>query len=264
MDIVIPTLGRIRNQKTFNNLPSSLRENVNFVVQSHEYNEFCYVNGDKGVLKLPESIDNIADTRKWIHEKFKDKRYFVFDDDLDFLVKEPNPKGSPKWISRNMSEQDFYDMFDTINKWMDSGISHGSLGTTWVIPSLNLWPYADNSKIMTNVFYNGPKLPSNIQWNRVPYAEDFDVNLQLLTQGFANRISTKYLVSPSDTNSEGGCSSKRTIDEHNKSQRLLAKLWPDFVRLKEKVTKTGPWKGQIKLGTVIQHKRAYNASNSGS
>ena len=32
------------------------------------------------------------------------------------------------------------------------------------------------------------------------------------------------------------------------------------MRLKEKTTTSGPWKGQVKLGTVIQHKKAYASS----
>lgn len=260
MEIVIPTLGRITKQKTYGNLPMKWREKVTFVVQDHEYDEFMSAWRARQCIRLPKSIDNIADTRKFIQEHFKDSRYFVFDDDLEFIIKEPNPDGSPKWKTRVMTAEDFDEMFALVNTWMDEGIHHGALGTTWVIPSPDLWPYADNGKIMTNVFYNGPKIPDDIEFNRVKYAEDFDVNLQLLTRGFANRISTKYLVSPSDTNSEGGCSTQRSIEAHNESQRKLAELWPDYVRLKEKVTKTGPWKGQVKLGTVIQHKKAFKST----
>ena len=257
MNIIIPTLGRIKTQITFNNLPARWKEKVQFIVQEHEYEDFCDAHGSRHVHKLPNTIDNIAATREWIYNNFKHDRYFVFDDDLEFTVKEPNKEGSPKWKSRVFNHKDFDDMFNTVNSWMDNKITHGGLGTTWVIPSIDLWPHADNTKIMTNVFYDGPNMPNNIEWQRVQYAEDFDVNLQLLTQGYANRVSTKYMVSPSDTNSEGGCSINRTLDAHNKSQEKLKELWPEYVRLKEKVTKTGPWKGKVKLGTVIQHKKAF-------
>ena len=260
MNIIIPTLGRIKTQLTFGNLPARWKEKVQFIVQEHEYAAFCDAHGARHVHSLPPSIRTIAATREWIHNNFKHDKYFVFDDDLSFVVKEPNESGSPKWKSREFTTEDYDDMFAEVDKWMDNGIYHGALGTTWVIPSLDVFPYAENSKIMTNVFYNGPKIPDNIKWDRVQYAEDFDVNLQLLTQGFKNRISTKYIVSPGATNSEGGCATLRTIENHNESQRELQKLWPDFVRLKEKTTASGPWKGQVKLGTVIQHKKAYASS----
>ena len=260
MDIIIPTLGRIKTQTTFNNLPARWKEKVQFVVQSHEYEAFCDAHGSRHVHSLPESIVTIAATREWIHNKYKGGRYFVCDDDLDFRVREPNEDGDTAWKTRDNTTEDFDDMFDLIEEWMDEGVSHGALATTWVLPTLAIYPYNENSKIMTNVFYDGPKIPDNIQWGRVPFAEDFDVNLQLLTQGFKNRVSRKYIVAPGDTNQEGGCSTLRTLESHNASQLLLKELWPDFVRIKEKVATTGAWKGKTKLGTVIQAKKAYLSS----
>jgi hypothetical protein len=151
-------------------------------------------------------------------------------------------------------------MFELINNWMDEGIIFGGLGTTWVIPNVDLWPYTENTRVMTNTFYDGPNIPDNIEWTRVPAAEDFDVTLQLLTQGYKNRVSTHYMVSPSETNADGGCSVWRTLEVHNQSQIKLAELWPDYVKVKEKELKSGPWKGKTKLTTIIQHKKAYNSS----
>ena len=39
MRIVIPTLDRIHEQKTYNSLPDKYKKNVTFVVQAHEYEE---------------------------------------------------------------------------------------------------------------------------------------------------------------------------------------------------------------------------------
>ena len=260
MNIIIPTLGRIQNQKTFNNLPSRWKEKVQFVVQHHEYKEFCNVHGASHVNKLPKEIDNIAATREWIHNNFKHDKYFVFDDDLEFKVKEPNKGNDTKWLTRFFNHEDFDDMFEIVEKWMDDGLVHGALGTTWIIPTLADWPYSDNLKIMTNVFYNGPKVPKDIEWSRVQYAEDFDVNLQLLTKGFKNRRFHKYIVDAGNTNDEGGCSTSRTLEAHNKSQQQLKDLWPDFIRITQKIATSGVWKGKLKLGTVIQHKKAYLSS----
>ena len=65
------------------------------------------------------------------------------------------------------------------------------------------------------------------------------------------------MVSCSETNAEGGCSTWRTLDVHNEAQKALARLWPRFVTLREKKVLSGPWKGQMKLATTIQHKQAY-------
>jgi len=257
--IVIPTLGRIHNQITYNNLPDKYKNITKFIVQHHEFEKMAELYGDK-VICLPKEINTIAPTREWIFNNFKDSRHMVFDDDLNFTVKEPNKDlsdGAPKWISWKYTDSDFDDMFNTIDSWMDEGIVFGGLGTTWIVPSINLWPYSENYRVMTNTFYNGPLFPVDIKWDRVPAAEDFDVTLQLLTSGIKNRISTKYMVNPSDTNTDGGCSVWRNIDVHNESQIKLSKLWPDFVKTKEKTAKSGPWKGLTKLTTHIQFKKAY-------
>ena len=257
--IIIPTLGRMDKQVTYNNLPKKYQDKVTFVVQAHEFEEMRERYGP-AVIGLPNNISRIAPTREWIFNKYRECRHMVFDDDLDFVVKEPNPGEGTKWLSRRFTEQDFDDAFDLMNQWMDDGIVYGGLLPAWVIPDVRQWPIRECQRIMTNVFYDGPNVPDGIEWNRVAAAEDFDVNLQLLTKGFKNRISAKYMVTCSETNAEGGCSTWRTLEVHNEAQRKLAELWPDFVKVREKEVPNGPWKGQIKLATTIQHKKAYESS----
>lgn len=262
-NIVIPTLGRIQKQITYNALHEKYRDRVTFIVQPHEYEEMNELYYGK-VLALPENIKRIAATREWIFNKFKDTRHAVFDDDLDFIVKEPNTGEGSKWLSRKFTEQDFDDAFKLIESWMDEGISVGAFLPAWVIPDVNQWPIRENQRMMTNWFFDGPKIPKDLEWCRVEAAEDFDVNLQLLTRGFKNRISAKYMVTCSETNAEGGCSTWRTLEVHNEAQRKLAELWPNFVKVKEKEVTSGPWKGKIKLATTIQHKKAYESSKQNS
>lgn len=257
--IVIPTLGRMDKQITYNNLPEKYKAITRFVVQDHEFKEM-YQRYPSKVLRLPEEINRIAPTREWIFNEFQNTRHFVFDDDLDFVVKEPNPGEGTKWLSRKFTDQDFDDAFDLVEQWMNDGIVYGGLLPAWVIPDVAQWPVRECQRIMTNVFYDGPKVPRDIEWSRVAAAEDFDVNLQLLTKGFKNRISAKYMVTCSETNADGGCSTWRTLEVHNEAQLKLEKLWPDFVKVREKEVPSGPWKGQIKLATTIQHKKAYESS----
>lgn len=257
--IVIPTLGRMDKQVTYGNLPQKYKDITTFVVQEHEYDEMDKRYPGK-VLRLPAEINRIAPTREWIFNRFRDSRHFVFDDDLDFVVKEPNPGEGTKWLSRKFTDQDFDDAFGLCDQWIDEGIAYGGFLPAWVIPDVKQWPVRECQRIMTNVFYDGPRIPTDIEWNRVAAAEDFDVNLQLLTRGFKNRISAKYMVTCSETNAAGGCSTWRTIEVHNDAQKKLADLWPNFIKLTEKKVPSGPWKGLTKYGTVIQHKKAYESS----
>jgi hypothetical protein len=259
-NIIIPTLGRVNNQKTYHNLPERYQAITKFVVQDHEYDEMSLIYGDK-VLCLPKEIDRIAPTREWIFNEFKDTRHAVFDDDFQFVIKQPSyGKAETKFVTTVFTDQDFDDCFNLMESWMDEGIAVTSMLPTFVIPDEKQYPYRDNQRMMTNWFFDGPRIPRDLEWNRVSSAEDFDVNLQLLTRGFANRISSHYMARVSNTNAKGGCSVWRTLEEHNNAQLKLAELWPDYVEVKESEETHGPWKGQIKYRTVIQHKKAYASS----
>ena len=85
-----------------------------------------------------------------------------------------------------------------------------------------------------------------------------DGTLQLLTEGIPNIIFMRHRVNCSETNSDGGCSIYRTVDFHNDSQKIFHALWPDYVKLKEKVVPSGPWKGQTKINVEVAWKKAFN------
>jgi|GEM_PF-2998718 len=259
--IIIPTLGRIDKQITYHNLPKKYKDITYFVIQEHEYNDMSLLYGDNKVLCLPKEIKSIAPTREWIHNKFKNECYFVFDDDIDFVIKTPIRENETlKWNTKYFDENDFDDMFKLISKWLNEGYIFGGLQAAYILPNEKLYPETENFRVLTNVFYNGPKIPNNIQWNRVPFGEDLDVELQLLTQGFKNKVSIKYMAKCKPTGYKGGCSLQRTLEEHNKSQLKLKELWPNFVTIREKEEKQGLWKGQKKLNIIVQHKKAFNSS----
>lgn len=258
--IIIPTLGRINKQITYNSLSDEFKKKVVFVVQHHEYEDFKKVWNNHDVRQLPPEIKTLAPTREWIYHQFKNTRHFVFDDDLEFIVKELNEGGDTKWKTRSFTDQDFTDAFALVDSWIDEGYDFGGFLPTWVIPDPSQYPIRENHRVMTNVFYNGPNIPEGLEWDRVPAAEDLDMMLQLLTRGIQNRVSSKYMVACSETNAEGGCSVYRTLDFHNDSQRKLAQLWPDYVSIREKEVKGGVWKGQKKLSVKIFAKKAYQSS----
>ena len=70
----------------------------------------------------------------------------------------------------------------------------------------------------------------------------------------------KYVVSPSDTNAPGGCSTYRDVEYHNNAMKNLKNKYNEYVLLREKVQDTGPWKGQVKLAATISWKKAYESS----
>jgi hypothetical protein len=261
--IVIPTLGRIHDQKTYNSLPDKWKKEVNFIVQAHEYDEMKSIYGNQ-VISLPSHIKTLAPTRMWIQKYFNNDRYWVFDDDLDFFIKDYVNDGTRKWASVEMTDKDFDDMIDHAHDFMNKGYSHGGCASNWIMPvpprkDGSMYPFRFNFRQCTNCFFDGPNLPT-INWDRCQATEDMDGTLQYLTRGIPNVIFMRHRVSCKETNAAGGCSEYRTVEYHNESQRKFQELWPDFVKLKEKEVPSGPWKGEIKLNVEVAWKKAYNSA----
>lgn len=260
MKLVIPTLGRIDKQITFENIPKKFHSDVRLVVQTHEYEAMKERYGDL-IVCLPENVKNIARTREWIFNHFCSERMFVFDDDLKFSYQtyKLNEEGAPKWTKRKCNEQEFDDMLALVNSWMDQGIVFGGILPASVISDITQYPIRKCTRVMSNVFYDGPKMPKDLEWCRVPFAEDIDVTLQLLTRGYENWVSAVYRADFPTAN-PGGCSLSRTLESHNESSRMLVELWPEFVKLNEKELKTGPWAGDVKAAVRVYTKKAYQSS----
>ena len=261
LEIVIPTLSRLKKQITLSNIPNEYRSNSFLVVQPHEAEQAKKVHSNVFVL----SNDNIgmSNTIKEITHEWsvnRGSRFWIMDDDLNFMY---NDLQDGKWQKHKLEEKEFSQMLGETEEWIEDGILHGGIGTTWEPPSSEKYPYNSNCRIMTNKFYDGSvlaKIWNDIDWTGCCGAEDFYVNLQLLTRGYENRVWFKYVVSPSDTNAPGGCSTYRDVEYHNNAMRNLKNKYNEYVLLREKVQDTGPWKGQVKLAATISWKKAYESS----
>lgn len=264
IDIVICTFKRLKKQITLNNIPESYRNNVTLVVQPQEAEAARKVH--KNIFVLDGDDIGYAKTIKQTTYEWainRQKHFWMMDDDLTFYYNVEfdgnNNTGSGKKYS--LTEDEFYNMIFDIEQTLSDDIMHSALGTTWVIP----WgkcPYIENSRMCGNkIYHNGlAKIWNEIDWDNCCGAEDFYVTLQLLTKGYANRVWYKYVVSPGTSYAEGGCSDYRTLEYHNQACRDLRGKFPQFVRLKEKVMKSGLWKGIPKLGCHVSWKKAYKFS----
>src|SRR5271170_1768084 len=86
MPLVIPTYGRAKRQKTFFNLPISIRKITYLAIQKRE--EHLY--GDEFPCKviLPDHIRDIATTRDYLcQEIWPNDKLIMMDDDLEFAVR---------------------------------------------------------------------------------------------------------------------------------------------------------------------------------
>jgi len=230
--IFIPTLGRLERQITYSCLPQHLKDITYFVVQEHESYRMKTMYGDNKVLTLPSHIKAIAETREWIHNLEQNNEiYWVLDDDIKFKLR---TQVDNKWKVNLFTEQDFIDLVNQFEEWLNDDITFCAMVGAEVPPSAKYYPFNENAKVMLNVCFNKTKMPKDLKWTEVPYGEDIHITLQLLYRGHKNRVSYKHVATNNVSNAPGGCSSTRTLKRHNDSQRLLNKLWPNFIRLENK------------------------------
>ena len=65
--------------------------------------------------------------------------------------------------------------------------------------------------------------------------------MQLISKGYKNRVSSKYLFDSGKLQMSGGCSSYRTLEIHNKAL-LFLKTYPKYVKVSKRSFKTGALK----------------------
>ena len=120
---------------------------------------------------------------------------------------------------------------------------------------------------MTNKYYDGiviSRIWKDIDWEGCCGAEDFYVNLQLLTKGYPNRVWYEFVVDAGQSHKDGGCSDYRDAEYHNKSCIELQKHFPNFIKIKYKPNTSKNMKGIMLAHSQVQWKKAYQSSQMNS
>lgn len=264
--LFIPTYRRT-NQLTYNCMPKKWQDKCVFVVDQEDYDRMhekynCVICPVQG--KAPEGKSHLdyglPATREWIANNAGPIRYGVLDDDVrDFVYTfRPGEKPEDRLYNEKLTDEQFDEMFDLLDKWFDEGFTYTSLDVTWNPPL----PQDEHINFRSTIthFYDGATFPKEIvDWKSVKYAEDYYVLLQLLTNGYQNKISTRFRVRPNVTNAAGGVETTRSIDLNNESSVELQRRFPRFVKVVPTVLKQGPWKGLTKYSMEIAWKKAYKS-----
>jgi hypothetical protein len=262
MQIFIPTLGRVDDQKTLANLPPNLRADTVLVVQEHEADDHALIDC-AGIIALPPEVKTITPTRMYIRDwcvKQHIGKAIMLDDDLEFYVR----KSKNDWHLRVPKETEITALFLWIESLLDDyahvGVS-GREGNNYMTDRIT-----HNCRYMRLLGYRVK------DWVDCTYhteiMEDFDINLQLLLKGLPSVVIYHYAQGQKQTNSPGGCSTWRTHELHERNANLLAGLYPDVVKTRQKKNKTGGEFG-TRTEVIIQWKKAFkigseNARNQGA
>jgi len=194
----------------------------------------------EGVVAVSSPVAGIAATRHWIgitcSESGEDK-FAMVDDDVRFVRRSTaDGTGLVK-----CSEDDVDMMWDAVESFLDT---HAHVGVSARQGNNNMGVGKWNALVEINtrtlrVLCYRTKDFLRAQHGRVKVMEDFDVNLQLLRMGLTNANLGWWSQDQKMTNAPGGCSDYRTHAIHEESARKLAELHHPFVKLRQKVNKTG-------------------------
>ena len=237
--IYIPTYKRVEDQITFDSLPDKYKEKTILVVQEHERPLHKH---DVEYLVVGDNI-GIAKTRKKIIDHAGKSRFCLYDDDVKFyrrnikyLMKENWLDSDMKGVKRPMSEDDFDEMFDIFNSWMDNEniiqIGHRS---AMLPPSWRF--YTDFTDVYSGYMINGVELSKfvdDIDWTFVEVGEDSMMSLEFLLRGYKIRRSELFCIQPKWWQ-EGGCSEFRNAKFHNKEHKKLMDKYPEYVYFKKEI-----------------------------
>tara|TARA_Y100000310_G_scaffold338294_1_gene427540 strand:- start:54 stop:908 length:855 start_codon:yes stop_codon:yes gene_type:complete len=237
--IYIPTYKRVEDQITFDSLPDKYKEKTILVVQEHERP----LHKHKVEYLVVEDGIGIAKTRKEIIYHAGKSRFCIYDDDVKFyrrnkkyIMKENWLDSDMKGVKRPMTEDDFDEMFDIFNFWMDNQniiqIGHRS---AMLPPSWHL--YTDFTDVYSGYMINGVELSKfvdEIDWEYVKVGEDSMMSLEFLLRGYKIRRSELFCIQPKWWQ-EGGCSEFRNAKLHNEEHKKLMDKYPEYVYVKYEI-----------------------------
>ena len=234
MKIYIPTLGRVDNQMTYDNIPKSIQSNTYFVIQPKEELLFKELWPDSNILVLPEDDYGILNTRKWIVETAGESKYMMIDDDIVFWKRNVDRKTGKKNAEKSnepFTPEDWNDLMNWAESKLDNGYTVAGSRARGMPPH----PKEDIefSRIMQVFFIDGTKLyRDKLEWV-LDSSEDVHFIIQVLQMGGKIVTSDKFLYVCEDYHSDGGCKlSGRTSDSSLKDMNTLAEMYPKFIHMK--------------------------------
>lgn len=249
MPIVIPTYGRAKRQKTFYNLPASLRNVTYLAIQEREKD--LYWEHHANTIVLPEHIRDIASTRDYLcHEVWPRDKVIMMDDDLEFAVR--------RWPENNK----FHDAFpEDIERMLDllyvtlDGVAHVSVAPREGA-NRNTDEFLFNTRSMRVLGYNTSVLvQEHILFRPYTFMCDFGVTLELLTKGYDGIVLNNFVNNQAGSDTTGGCSTQRTPELQAAAANYLQSAFPQFVTVVQKETKTS-WGGGVRTDVRVQWKKA--------
>jgi protein gp37 len=240
---------------------TALAHRTFYVVRSAEVAAYKQALAGTGARVLDDNgAKNIGATRAFIAETAQaagEPKFMMADDDLQLLVRRSPDTQNLRRAEPADTEFLIAEMERLLDTYAQVAVSCRE-GNNWAgsgpCPLLR-----ENTRAMRLYAFRTEEFLS-VDAGRLGTLEDFDVTLQLLRAGKKNAVIYYYAQGQASTQSAGGCSRYRTVDNHDAACRQLQQLHPEFVTLRKKVSKTAQNGFGVRTEVTIQWQRAYASS----
>jgi hypothetical protein len=260
LTIFIPSCGRasVAKQVTLREILTFSRLNAVLVVPPDELADYqqvaSMIDPDRFKVIACEQ-DGIGPTRQWIIENSPTRGVFMMDDDMYFSYR-PDP--ADPYLEKCT---DLVPMVDAVIEALDGGFPHGGVSARQGNNHIENG-YKDLTRVNNIHFFDRDVfLEEGVRFDAIPVMEDFYVTLSLLSRGIPNRVLYEWAWNQQGSGNEGGCSTYRTAEVQAESAHKLKELFPNFVKVTEKESKSG--KGifaGVRTDVIIQWRKAWQSA----
>lgn len=262
MLLFIPSMGRSDRVITVRTLPRRWLRRCWLVVPEREAEEYrqAHLASAVNILGVPDCLKGIHNTRQFITDFCPEKYCFQLDDDMSFVRR--LPKWRPDWAKFDETFQshdaekvgEIFDLMEgMLRTYRHVGISARQGNNhvkerEWKLVTRMNNAYGHDVDVLEDL---------GIRWDRLEVMEDFYVTLSLLTAGYPNAVNVDYAWNQRGSGAVGGCSSYRNNEVQDRCARELHRLFPEYVTVVTKKSKSS-WQGMEERTDVrIQWKKAF-------
>ena len=237
MRIIIPTRGRVNQQRTVSVLPRELLSRTTLVCPQQEQRRLACLDDDIQVVAQPDANMRIAATREWIIQHCLDRGYdkiIMLDDDLTFAAR----RSADDTRLRKIRGKELIREFDRLEEKLGPEFPHVGFGVRQGNDKLAEVGWQSPGRMCFTLAYYLPIVAKEAKFDTVEIREDFCMTLQLLLKGYPNAVWNETVVDQNGCNAAGGCSTYRTVEMSDAEAWKLASLYPEYVSVREPNYKT--------------------------
>lgn len=254
LQILIPSRSRPSTMVTPYKIPKKYREITTVFVAEEQLQEYRkhHSGGDYGFsIKSVSNLNDLLGQKLFLMTQDAKSEYVLLCDD-DFTFFKRKQADMPQLVA--MEDHDWDILFHEVNKLFTDDSRLYGVGISMRQGNNRLLPEGNRNTRLNGCIIYKRDIFLAAEHDRVNPMNDFDVNLQLLRQGYNNHLISQYCYNQPGTQSPGGSSDYRTEETQAKAAHRLAELHPGFVSIRKKQNKTGGLRERTEV--TVQWKKA--------